>query len=65
MSEYFKGLFKRTPKEWAIILGTGIVLALLEVFVFSKSTVLPFVLFILWCLLIDYIDARGKKSKEK
>ncbi|WP_236698995.1 hypothetical protein, partial [Pediococcus ethanolidurans] len=57
----FKEIFKRTPKERTIILGTAIILVLLEIFVFHNSTVVPFILFILWCLLVNYIDTRSKK----
>ncbi len=59
--DYFKEIFKRTSKEWTIILGTAIILVLLEIFVFHNSTVVPFILFILWCLLVNYIDTRSKK----
>ncbi|GAB5052092.1 hypothetical protein PESHB4_07290 [Pediococcus ethanolidurans] len=61
MLDYFKEIFKRTSKEWTIILGTAIILVLLEIFVFHNSTVVPFILFILWCLLVNYIDTRSKK----
>ncbi len=42
-------------------IGTAIILVFLEIFVFHNSTVVPFILFILWCLLVNYINTRSKK----